>query len=162
MNSFSSEACNSVISAPKSLQIHCCPFKALEILSLFSYSLTHYLNLSHFNGPLLLVPLCVSLPHYLSTHSCFLPQTLNVSQRNSPVLSFCHPLYFPFLQTPPRIIIALTLEGQSKCHIPVREPVGRCMSGHPVLFQSPVCPWLTVQWDKEDSAGQSNICPPRN
>lgn len=103
----------------------------------------------------------MSLPHYLPSHSGFLPQTLNVSLRDSPVLSLCHPLYFPFLPPPPSIIIALTLEGQSKCHIPVREPVQWCMVGHPVPFQSPVWLWLTVWQGREDPSGQSDIRPPR-
>lgn len=101
----------------------------------------------------------MSLPHYLPSHSGFLPQTLNVSLRDSRVLSLCCPLYFPFLPPPPSIIIALTLEGQSKCHIPVREQAWQCMVGHPVSFQSPVCLWLTVRRCRENPSGQSNIRP---
>lgn len=103
----------------------------------------------------------MSHPHYLPSHSGFLPQTLNVSLRDSHVLSLCRPPYFPFLPPPPSIIIALTLEGQFKCHIAVREPVWWCMVGHPVPFQSPVWLWLTVRWRREDPSGQSNIRPLR-
>lgn len=95
--------------------------------------------------------------HYLPSHSSFLPQTLNVSLRESLVLSLCHSLYFPFLP-PPSIIMALTLEGHLKCHIPVREPAWWCMVGHLFPFQSPNWLGLTVRRGREDLSGQSNIC----
>lgn len=95
--------------------------------------------------------------HYLPSHSGFLPQTLNVSLRESLVLSLCHSLYFPFLPLP-SIIMALTLEGHLKCHIPVREPAWWCMVGHLFPFQSPNWLGLTVRRGREDMSGQSNIC----
>lgn len=121
----------------------------------------HYLNLSHFNRPCssFLLP-CLPLIN-LPSHSGFLPQTQNASLRDSLILTLCRPLYFPFLPPPPSIIIALTLEGQLKCHIPVREPVWWYIVGRPVPFQSPLWLWLTVQWGRTDPSGQSNIRPLR-
>lgn len=113
----------------------------------------HYLN--HFNRPYF--SFLHPCPHYLPSHSGFLPQTLNVSLRESLVLSLCHSLYFPFLP-PPSIIMALTLEGHLKCHIPVREPAWWCMVGHLFPFQSPNWLRLTVRRGREDMSGQSNIC----